>query len=88
MTNMKKYLKNVVNPEDITGTSKRFEFEFTGSETLTYKKTMEVIATNEEDAQDKAEQMCDDGDVDFADCDVYDGSGFDEIECELMDELD
>lgn len=85
---MHKYLKNVANPEDITGTSKKFEFEFTAVETLTYKKSIEIIAKDEDDAQDIAEQMCDDQGVDFADCDVYDGSGFDDFECEWVGEVD
>ena len=88
MTNMKNYLKNVVNPEEITGTSKKYEFEFTATETLTYKKTMEVIATNEEDAEDIAEQMCENAEIDFNDGDVYDGTGFDDYECELTGESD
>ena len=89
MTNMKKYLKNVANPEDITGTSKKFEFEFTGHETVTFKKTMEIIAKDEDDAEEIAERMCDDNEIDFRDGDVYDeGSGFEDIECELMDEVD
>ena len=39
MTNIKKYLKNVANTEDITGTSKKFELEFTAREAIIYKKS-------------------------------------------------
>ena len=88
MTNMKKYLKNVANPEDITGTSKKFEFEFTGQESVTYKKTIEIVAVDEDDAQEIAEQMCDDSEVGFDDRDMYDSDGFNEIECENMGEVD
>ena len=88
MTIIKKYLRNVANPEAITGTSKKWEIEFTGSETVTYKKTMEIIAKDEDDAESVAEQMCDNGEVDFADCDMNDSDGFDEVECENMGEVD
>ena len=88
MTNMHKYLKNVANPADITGTSKKWEYEFTAKETVIYKKTLEIIAQDEDDAQDTAEQMCEDNCIDFDDTDEYDTEGFDEIECECVDELD
>ena len=85
---MHKYLKNVANPEDITGTSKKFEFEFTAIESVTYKKSIEIIAKDEDDAQDIAEQMCDNSEVEFDDGDVYDSDGFNDIECEYEGEVD
>ena len=88
MTNIKKYLKNVANPEDITGTSKKWEFEFTARETVVYKRTMEIIAKDEDDAMDIADSMCDNREIDFDDNDVYDTEGIEEIECECMDEVD
>ena len=85
---MKKYLRNVANPADITGTSKKWAFEFSAKETVEYRKEVEIIATDDNDADDIAERMCDNGEIDFAECDEYDTEGFDEIECENMGEVD
>ena len=85
---MKKYLQNVANPADITGTSKKFAFEFTAKETVVYRKEVEIIAKDDEDAENIAERMCDNGEMDFAECDEYDTEGFDEIEYEGMGEVD
>ena len=85
---MKKYLRNVANPADITGTSKKWVFEFSAKETVEYRKEVEIIAQDEDDAQNKAECMCDNGEIDFAECDEYDTEGFNEIECDNIGEVD
>jgi hypothetical protein len=88
MTNIQKYLKNVINPEDITGTSKKYEFNFKASETVHYSKPIEIIATSEADAEIIAEQMCDDSVVCFTDDDIVDSDGFEDFESEYECELE
>ena len=59
-TDMKKYLQDVENPEDITGLSKKYNVTITGTELSFYCKTLNVIAQDEDDADDIARQIYED----------------------------
>ena len=54
---MKKYLQDVENPDDVTGLTKKYNVEITGQKTYWYTKDIEVLALDEDEAEEKAREI-------------------------------
>ena len=59
MTDMEEHL-DVENPDDVTGLTKKYNVEISGQKTCWYTKEIDVLALNEDEAEDKAREIFDD----------------------------
>ena len=51
---------DVENPDDVTGLTKKYNVEITGEKTYFYRKDIEILALNEDDAEQKARDIFED----------------------------
>ena len=77
MTDMEKHL-DVENPDDVTGLTKKYHIEITGQKTFWYRKDIDILALDEDEAEEKARVVFeDDYDHEFNDDEAvlggYDG---------------
>ena len=86
MTDMEKYL-DVENPDDVTGLTKKYNVEITGQKTYFYRKDLEILALNEDDAEQKARDIFeDDYDHEFNDDEaMHDSDEPDNLEFEVVE---
>ena len=59
MTDMEEHL-DVENPDDVTGLTKKYNVEITGQKTFWYTKEIDVLALNEDEAEEKAREIFED----------------------------
>jgi len=86
MTDMEKHL-DVENPDDVTGLTKKYSVEITGQKTYFYRKDLEILALNEDDAEQKARDIFeDDYDHEFeSDEAMHDSDEPDNLEFEVVE---
>ena len=76
---LNKILQDVVNPDDITGTTKKFEVTVSGSTTIDMVKTVEVLAHSGEEAEEIVERLYNDAEIYLdAEADYESGGGVEE----------
>ena len=76
---LKKVLQDVVNPDDITGTTKKFEVTVSGSTVIDMVKTVEVLAHSGEEAEAIVERLYNDAEIYLdAEADYESGGGVEE----------
>ena len=59
MTDMAKHL-DVENPDDVTGLTKKYHIEITGQKTFWYRKDIDILALDEDEAEEKARVVFED----------------------------
>jgi len=86
MTDMEEHL-DVENPDDVTGLTKKYNVEITGQKTFWYTKEIDVLALNEDEAEEKAREIFeDDYDHEFeSDEASYDSDEPDNLEFKVVE---
>ena len=78
---------DVENPDDVTGLTKKYSVEISGQKTYWYTKEIEILALNEDEAEEKAREIFeDDYDHEFNDDEAsYDGDEPDNLEFKVVE---